>query len=477
MLRRFAPATSAATLGLALVLAGCADMGNIHPESHTLPANTLKPGSAIHAAKPMAWPTEAWWEALGDAQLNRLVEAAIADSPSLKVAQARVRQAQAVAGIAKSATLPRVDASASSDRQRFSARGTAPPPLADNWAWLNTATVTGSYDLDLWGRDHDLLAAALDDTQVASAEAQAARLALETNIAHSYIQLWYAYELLDSVHDSLSQRERILDITKRRHAAGLASAIDVTTVETTLPAGRREAEQLEETIALLRNQLAALIGKGPGDGETITRPKLTLHGNVGLPSTLPAELIGRRPDLAAQRWRVEAAGHDIEAAKAAFYPNINIVAFAGLQSFGFSKFLNASSSVRGITPALSLPIFDGGRLRGQLGAQTSNYDAAVEQYNATLIRALLEVANTVTQMQSNETQRQLADQALATARNAHSLADRSFRAGITDSLTVLSARLTLLNEEEQAAKVEMQRLDNYASLMSALGGGLKMSLP
>jgi NodT family efflux transporter outer membrane factor (OMF) lipoprotein len=474
LLRRLPPTTLALAV---LVLAGCADMGNIKPQSHSLPANSLNAGSAIRSAAPMAWPTEAWWEALGDAQLNRLVAAAVADNPSLKVAQARVRQAQALAGVAEAATLPRVDASVSADRERYSAHSTVPPPLAGNWAWRNTATVNAAYDLDLWGRNRDLLAAALDDAQVASAEAQASRLALETAVVRNYIQLWYDYLVLDQVRASLQQREKILEITRRRHAAGLATAIDVTTVETTLPAGRREQEQIEEAIALLRNQLAALIGKGPGDGESITRPGLALRDGVGLPGTLPAELVGRRPDLAAQRWRVEAASQGIAAAKAAFYPNINIVAFAGLQSLGFSKFLSAGSMVRGVTPALSLPIFEGGRLRSQLGAQSAAYDAAVEQYNATLVHALLEVANTVTQMQSVETQRQLATQALASARQAHALADRSFRAGITDSLTVLSARLVLLGEEQQAARVEMQRLDNYASLMAALGGGLKMSLP
>jgi NodT family efflux transporter outer membrane factor (OMF) lipoprotein len=474
---RHSASSYAAALGLALLLAGCAGMGNIHPESKALPANTLNTGSTIHDAKPMAWPTEAWWEALGDAQLNKLVDTAIADNPTLKIAQARVRLAQSMAGVAESATLPHVNADASIDRQRFSDQGVAPPPIAGTWRWLSNAQVSVAYDLDLWGRDHDLLAAALNDTQVVSAEAQASRLALETAIVRSYIQLWYEYELLDSVRDSLAQRERILDITRRRYNAGLASAIDVATVETTLPAGQREEERLAEAIALLRNQLAALIGKGPGDGETIARPALALHGEVGLPSNVPADLVGRRPDIAAQRWRVEAAGHGIDAAKAAFYPNINIVAFAGLQAFGFSKFLTASSSVRGVTPALSLPIFDGGRLRGQLGEQTAMYDAAVEQYNATLIQALLEVGNTVTQMESVEAQRHLTERALATARKAHILADRSFRAGITDSLTVLSARLTLLSEEEQATKVEMERLENYANLMAALGGGLKVSLP
>jgi NodT family efflux transporter outer membrane factor (OMF) lipoprotein len=477
MLLRFAPTTGVLAVMAALALAGCADMGNIKPQSHTLPANSLKAGAAIHAAQPAAWPTEAWWEALGDAQLNKLVESAIADSPTLKVAEARVRQAEAVAGIYKAVTLPRVDASASSTRQQFPTHGSVPPPLAGNWAWYNSATVTASHDLDLWGRNRDLWAAALDDTQVASAEAQASRLTLETAVVRTYIQLWYDYRLLDSVRDSLKQRETILDITRRRHSAGLASAIDVTTVETTLPAGRRQEEQIEESIALLRNQLAALIGKGPGDGDTISRPALTLNAATGLPSSLPAELVGRRPDLTAQRWRVESASYGIEASKAAFYPNINIVAFAGLQSFGFSRFLQADALTRGISPAISLPIFEGGRLRSQLGAQTAAYDAAVEQYNGTLVHALLEVANTVTQMQSVEAQQKLAEEALATARRSHDLAYRSFRAGITDSVTVLSARLTQLGEEEQLAKVEMERLDNYASLMSALGGGLKMSLP
>jgi NodT family efflux transporter outer membrane factor (OMF) lipoprotein len=472
----FAPSRAAA-LGLALLLAGCAGMGNIHPESKLLPAASLNTGHTLQSASPMAWPTETWWQALGDAQLDQLVDAAVADNPTLKIAQARVRLAQSLSGVARSATQPRVTADASVDRQRYSDQGTAPPPIAGTWRWLGNAQVSVAYDLDLWGRDHDLLAAALNDTQVASAEVQAARLALETAVVRSYIQLWYQHELLDSVRAGLAQRERILDITRRRQRAGLASTIDVATVEITLPAGRREEERLEEAVALLRHQLAALIGKGPGDGETIARPKLVLHAEVGLPSTVPADLVGRRPDIAAQRWRVEAAGHGIEAAKAAFYPNINIAAFAGLQSFGFSKFLTASSSVRGVMPALSLPIFDGGRLRSQLGGQTALYDAAVEQYNATLIQALLEVATTVTQMESVEGQRHLADKALAAARNAHALADQSYRAGLTDTLAVLSTRLTVLSEEEQAKRVEMERLDNYANLMAALGGGLQLTTP
>jgi NodT family efflux transporter outer membrane factor (OMF) lipoprotein len=475
LLRRLPPTTLALAV---LVLAGCADMGNIKPQSHSLPANSLNAGSAIRSAAPMAWPTEAWWEALGDAQLNRLVAAAVADNPTLKVAQARVRQAQALAGVAEAATLPRVDASVSADRERYSAHSTVPPPLAGNWAWRNTATVNAAYDLDLWGRNRDLLAAALDDAQVASAEAQASRLALETAVVRNYIQLWYDYLVLDQVRASLQQREKILEITRRRHAAGLATAIDVTTVETTLPAGRREQEQIEEAIALLRNQLAALIGKGPGDGDAIARPMLTLdagHGDT-VPASLPAELVGRRPDIAAQRWRIEAANARIAGAKAEFYPNINLAAFVGFQSLGFAKFLDSGSAVRGVTPAISLPIFDGGRLRSQLGNQTALYDGAVEQYNASVVQAMSEVANAVVRIDSVKQQDRLAQRALDSARRQQRLAERAYQAGMTDSLNVINAQLTLLNEQQQMAQVASKQLDNFALLMAALGGGIKLDL-
>lgn len=303
------------------------------------------------------------------------------------------------------------------------------------------------------------------------------KLALETAIVHSYIQLANAWAMQDAVAASLQQRQQILELTRRRRDAGLASDIDVATVETTLPAGRREREQAAESVALLRNQLAALIGQGPGDGDAIARPMPVLTSAGVLPSALPAELVARRPDLAAQRWRVEAAARRIGVARADFYPNINLVAFAGFQALGFSRLLDAHSAARGVAPAVGLPIFEGGRLRGQLGSQNALYDMAVEQYNATLVQALAEVANAVTQARSVDQQQQLADKALASASKAHALADRAFRAGMTDALSVLQARLTLLEEQRQMVQVQTRRLDSYAALMAALGGGVKQDFP
>jgi NodT family efflux transporter outer membrane factor (OMF) lipoprotein len=459
------------------VLAGCADMGKIEPQAVALKPAALNPGKAIAAASaPVAWPEQRWWEALHDEQLNKLVNAALADNPGLRATQARVRQAEALAGVATAATLARVDASASADRELYSAHSTVPAPLAGNYAWKNTATLAGSYDLDLWGRNRDALAAALDDAHMASAESQMARLTLETAIVRSYIQLSLEYALQDSVAENLEQRQRILEITRRRQQAGLVSDLDVANIETTLPAGRREHEQIGESIALLRNQLAALIGKGPGDGDTITRPMLALEAGRGeaVPDTLPAELVGHRPDIAAQRWRVEAAGARIAGAKADFYPNINLAAFVGFQSLGFSHFLDANSAVRGVTPAISLPIFDGGRLRGQLGNQTAAYDGAVEQYNASVVQAMSDVANAVVRIDSVRQQDRLAQRALSSARRQQQLAERAYRAGMTDSLNVINAQMTLLNEQQQMVQVASKQLDNYALLMSALGGGINL---
>jgi NodT family efflux transporter outer membrane factor (OMF) lipoprotein len=479
--RRIVRPLAFASCMLAL-LAGCADMGKVQPQAVALKPAELNPGKAIGAAsKDIPWPDQQWWQALHDEQLDRLVAAALRDSPTLRAAQARVRQAEALAGVAKAGTQPRVDASASADRELYSAHSTVPAPLAGNYAWKNTAMLSGSYDLDLWGRNRDALAAALDDMHMASAESQMARLTLETAIVRSYIQLSLEYALRDSVAENLAQRQRILDITRKRRAAGLASELDVASIETTLPAGRREQEQIGESIDLLRNQLAALIGKGPGDGDAIARPMLALDADKGMnpavPASLPAELVGRRPDIAAQRWRIEAAGARVAGARADFYPNINLAAFVGFQSLGFTHFLDANSAMRGVTPAISLPIFDGGRLRSQLGNQSALRDGAVEQYNAAVVQAMSDVANAVVRIASVRQQDRLAQRALDSARRQQKLAERAYQAGMTDALNVINAQITLLNEQQQMAQVASKQLDNYALLMAALGGGIKLDLP
>jgi NodT family efflux transporter outer membrane factor (OMF) lipoprotein len=223
--------------------------------------------------------------------------------------------------------------------------------------------------------------------------------------------------------------------------------------------------------------LAALSGQPPEAGRRLQRPTLSLAQPLESLASVPAQLLGRRPDLSAQRWRVEAEAARIQVARAAFYPNINLSAFAGYQGIGFANLLSPATAIRGFAPAISLPIFEGGRLRGQLRAQTAAYDQAVESYNATLINALSETASAIAHVQSAIKQTEQAERALAAADRELALAEQSYRAGLSDQSPVRQLRLSQLSARQKRAQAQAQRLDSYAALMAALGGGVEPPSP
>jgi NodT family efflux transporter outer membrane factor (OMF) lipoprotein len=444
-----------------------------------LDPNQLNAGNTLKSAakQPTSWPSQQWWKAYADPQLDRLVEEATSGNPSIRMAQARVSKAQARSGIAGSALLPSLHADAAFTREQFTEHQFIPPPYAGNWSWNNQATLDLFYELDQWGKNRKSLAAALDYVQVATAEAQEVRLALQTTVVRVYVQLSLQHVLLDIARSTLRQRQNILDITRKRLAAGLGTELDLRQAETPLPAARAEIERISESIELLHNQLSTLTGKGPGSGEKICRPSLSIELPIGLPAVMPADLLGRRPDVVAQRWMVEAAGKGIDIAKAAFYPNINLTAFAGWQSLSFTQFLSPGSLIAGFGPAISLPIFEGGRLRSQLAVSTADYDIAVESYNNTLIRALENVPNQIVSLRSLETQRAEANNSNTLASRTYDIALRAFRSGLTDYLNVLNAQNQTLVEAQRKAQVEARFLDAYAVLMQAIGGGVPVTPP
>ncbi|MES2103569.1 MAG: efflux transporter outer membrane subunit [Pseudomonadota bacterium] len=473
---------AAALLLTCLAISGCADMKGISPHSKMTDGNSLAAGTAINGANLDAnWPRGAWWQAYADPQLNGLVQQATSGSPNLKIARARVELAASLAGITRASTLPQVGAKAETTRELFTGQGLVPPPLAGNWEWYNEIAVKASYDLDLWEKDKNALEAALDTVHASAAEARGAQLQLETSVVRSYLQLALQYQLRDVATASLQQQESIASIARRRLRAGLGTQLELSQAETSLPVARANIEQLDESIALLRNQIAALSGQGPGAGDAIQRPRLLPESTgqasarlpIALPDYVPANLVGRRPDVVAQRWRVEAAGKNIDVAKAGFYPDINISAFLGLQSLGFAGFLSANSATRGIAPAISLPIFEGGRLRSRLGAETANYDAAVESYNNTLVLALQSVADQIVKLKSSEKQKAQIEQALALAQKTYDIAQRGYHSGISEYLTVLNTQTVLLQQQQRMEQINALYLDAWAQLMQALGGGLE----
>jgi len=285
--------------------------------------------------------------------------------------------------------------------------------------------------------------------------------------------LQHDYLLLDVADTTLKQREQIIALTRDRNAAGLDSRLEVKQTEEAVPAAREQIVQLQERIDLTRHQLAALLGQGPDRGLSIARPTATALPDPALPSRLPSDLLGRRPDVLAERLRVTAAAETIKVRQADFYPNVDLIAFAGYQRLGPGALISAADRQAGVGPAIDLPLFDAGRRRAQLAGADAAYDAAVEQYNQTLADALREVADSLVSLRSVAAQRVEQQQALDAASNAYELAVLRYREGVGNYLQVLSTEDQLLAQQRLEADLKARRLDLSVALVGALGGGFE----
>jgi NodT family efflux transporter outer membrane factor (OMF) lipoprotein len=460
---------------LAILAAGCASTHGLKPAATMQSADSLAAERTLAEAplREGEWPGRDWWTALGDPQLDELIREGLRDSPTLKVAAARTRAALAEAGVSEAARAPQASLSADAIRARLSENGFFPPPFAGSSTTISNLQASLSWELDFWGKQRAAYQSALGLARASAVDSEAARLALSTGIAHAYIELQHAYLLLDVAESTLEQRERITSLTRDRNAAGLDSRLEVKQTEEALPATREQIIQLRETIELTRHQLAALLGAGPDRGAAIARPAAAALTDPSLPSRLPSNLLGRRPDLIALRLRAAAAGNAIKVRQADFYPNVDLVAFAGFQRLGPGALISAGERQLGVGPALSLPLFDAGRRRAQLAGADAAYDEAVEQYNQTLADALRDVADQLSSLRSIAAQRAEQEQALATARDAYDLAVLRYREGVGNYLQVLSTEDQLLTQQRLAADLRARSLDLSVALTGALGGGFE----
>ena len=471
-----APRRLAASALLSLALAGCVSDGGLRPQARTDDGATLVADAVLRDAHyadvtPAAWPAHDWWRRYGDAQLDALVAEALAGSPTLRIADARIRQSSALAGLAEAALSPQAGAAARSSRQHYSANSNVPPPLAGNWRWSNEASMNFSYELDFWGKNQAGLDAAIGRRNAAEVEAQAARLMLVVGVTQTYLRLHQAYAQRDLAHAVLAQRAQVLALTRQRVDAQLDSSVDLKQAQLAIPVAREQIAAADETVALLRNQLAALLGAGPDRGLAIARPAMQAVRPAAVPTLLPSALLARRPDVVAQRWRIEAQARDIAGAKAQFYPSVNLTALVGLQSLGFSRLLEGGSRIAGAGPTLSLPIFDGGRLRSNLAARNAEYDIAVEQYNQTLVDAMRDVVGQLVSLDALRQRTAYQDEALATAQQAYELSVQRYRAGVGNYLQVLATEIQVLAQRRAHIDLEARAFDLDMQLVRALGGG------
>jgi len=451
---------------LLAILAGCASQQGIAPHA------TLTEPAALGAAGTLPYPNTDWWAAYNDPKLDELIKAAIAGSPTIRTAQARLDRANANSEITNATRYPQVTASVDSSRQKLSETYIYPPPLGGSTQSLNTAQIGASWELDLFGRHRAALDAAIGSVRAAQADQEAARVLLSARVATAYFNLAQKLEQRKVAVATVQDREALQKLVAQRVAAGLDTNVELRQAEGNVPQQRQEIALLDEQIAIARHALAALTGNGPQTYDSLS-PTIAERAAPQMPESVPADLIGRRADIVAARWRVEAASKDIAVAKTDFYPNINLTAFIGLQSLGLSKWLQSGSQMAGIGPAIHLPIFDAGRLRGALRGKSADYDIAVEDYNAKLIDALRDVADQIASTRAVETQWREQQSALASAEAAYDLAQQRYRAGLSTYLTVLTAELSVEQQRRSAVDLKARRYALDVELARALGGGFR----
>ena len=457
-----------ALLAAMLLTSACASVPHLGPKPIPHAAGDYASSKSL-AGNSGEWPGDGWWKRYNDQQLNQLVSIALADSPDLAAAAARFHRAQGLAQAAGAKLLPTIDANASvSEVNPSSNLGL---PVWDGFKEVGNAGLSFNLDLDLWGKNRAALRGAKKDADAARYDAQEAQLLLTTGIAAAYADLTALYAQRDSLQSALDIRTKTLELVKQRVDIGLDNDSALRLAEARIPQTQADLAATDEAIMLNKHALAALMGQGPDRALTIERPAPGTLQAQGLPENASIDLVGRRPDIAAARMRVEAAGERIKEARAAFYPNVSISALAGFSSLGLSNLLSGGSAFGSVTPAISLPLFHGGSLQGQYRGRRGEYDEAVALYDGQVIQALRETADAVTSQKSLVDRLGQSRSALTSYEQALELARIRYKQGLSTYLDVLTAEESVVNARLVVAQLESRAFTLDVQLVRALGGG------
>ena len=469
-------ALSAALAGL--LLAGCASTHGLAPESAPRDPDTLTVAETFRGTMTAAtWPRQDWWTAFGDPQLDALMREALARSPSLDIADARVRKAGSDAGLADEARRAGMKASAQYSGA-YLPESLVPEAFGGGkYLGVELIDVGFAYAPDLWGGKRARWESAVGKLHATEVDAQQARLLLSANIVRTYVALDQAYAAQALARRERERAQAALDLARKRVRAGLDNTQPMRLAESAVASANQQNDAAQQQIDALRNALATLAGQGPDRGLRIEAPHLSSAEAPALPSLLPSELLGHRPDVVAARWRVEAAARGIDEKKAEFYPSVNLTAMAGIATNKLSDLFDGKSAFATGGPAISLPIFNGKRLRAQLAGSNADYDVAVAQYEQTVLGALRDVADALQAARQLDAQIAAATQARDAVARAQGVAESRFRAGLATRIDVLNAQRPVIQYDQQLAALRAQRRNAAADLAVALGGGFAPDAP
>jgi NodT family efflux transporter outer membrane factor (OMF) lipoprotein len=428
--------------------------------------------SSTFTAAVVQWPTMNWWNSYRDAQLDQLIEEGLRGSPNLAIAQARLNRAQAYTQVAGAPLQPQINATAAAGTQRLSYNYLTPDTtVLRGWNQVAQAALSMNWEIDFWGKYRSALAAATSELQASEAEHAQAVLVLTTALTASYAELARLFAQQATSQRAVEIRTRTSTLFRERFNHGLETLASVREADSKHAQAKTELLLIAEQIDLQRNRIAALLGAGPDRGRLISAPKAAPSMKSGLPENLTIDLLGRRPDIVAARLQTQAFSSRIDQRQADFYPNINLVAFIGVQSLGLDRLSQGGSQFGAAGPAISLPIFTGGRLQGELRAAQATYDESVAIYNRTLTAALQEVADAITSIKALTGQLEQAELGLVAAREAFTMITGRYRGGLANYIEVLIAEDIMLTSLRSVTELRARRLLLDVLLIRALGGG------
>jgi NodT family efflux transporter outer membrane factor (OMF) lipoprotein len=456
---------------VALALNACASVPSSTSVPQPEPATAYAAERSLAAASA-AWPPPDWWSVYGDPQLDRLISEALAGAPSLAQAQARLRRAVAGTAAVRSDGLPALTVSGGiAEAKQSYFQGIPPQFVPKGYNDTGNASLNFNWELDFWGRNRAAVAAATSDAQAAAAEAAEARLMLSTSVAAAYADLVRLYAERDVAARTIESQNQTSALVIDRVNNGLAAEAEAREAEAEPLQSQADLTSLDERIGLVRDQIAALLGEGPDRGLAIERPMDTLPQAFGLPSNLPAELIGRRPDIVAARWRAEASASRIKRDRAAFYPNVNLAGLIGVAALNLRDLTRNGSDVGSIGPALTLPLFEGGLLRANLAASVAARDEAIATYDAAVVEALRQVADVATSIRSLSVELRQSSAALSLSEEAYRMAGIRYRTGLSTYSALLQVEQGVLLRRRAVADLKARAFALDIELVRALGGG------
>ncbi len=452
-------------LAVCLVLAGCTLGPDYRRPSASAP-EVWRDGQS--KADPASLADLAWWELFEDEELRGLVRAALEANKDLRIAVARVDQARAQLGVTRAAQLPQIDAGASATTNRLSDTGQF-RGLGGDTGLLST-TIDLTFEIDIWGRLRRASEAARAELLASEEARHAVVMTLVSDVAAAYLQL----RQLDLEHETtrrnVTSRQGSLELARDRFEAGLTSALDLRQAEAELASTAAQIPDLERQIAQTENRLSILLGRAPG-GIKRGRPLTGQTAPPAVPAGLPSALLERRPDIRQAEAGLVAANARIGVAKAAFFPQISLTGFFGVESAALSDLFTGPSRIWQLGPTVTLPIFNAGRNRANLELADARQREALIRYEQAIQQAFREVEDAL--IAHRKAREALAEQVAAAraSREALSIAEWRYTSGLTSYLDVLDAQRTLLATEVAESRTLLFQLVAVVQLYRALGGG------